>query len=40
MNYMIDPDWLIDACPQLLDVPKVAVLHGGGAARCYSHNSP
>eukprot|EP00740_Mantoniella_antarctica_P015578 CAMPEP_0181380984 /NCGR_PEP_ID=MMETSP1106-20121128/19862_1 /TAXON_ID=81844 /ORGANISM="Mantoniella antarctica, Strain SL-175" /LENGTH=202 /DNA_ID=CAMNT_0023500103 /DNA_START=98 /DNA_END=703 /DNA_ORIENTATION=+ len=28
MNYMYDPYWLMDACPQLFNIPKVFAIHG------------
>jgi hypothetical protein len=30
MNYMYDPYWLMDACPQLFNIPKVFAIHGQG----------
>ncbi|CAN6811184.1 unnamed protein product [Brassica oleracea] len=32
-NYMVDLDWLLSACPKLVNIPQVMVIHGEGDAR-------
>ncbi|KAL0784651.1 hypothetical protein Bca101_000896 [Brassica carinata] len=32
-NYMVDLDWLLSACPKLVNIPQVMVVHGEGDAR-------
>jgi hypothetical protein len=33
---MVDPDWLLSACPNLKTIPCVLVLHGDGK-QLYNH---
>ena len=28
INFMIDADWLLSACPALLDCPRLILVHG------------
>ncbi|XP_009131446.1 tyrosyl-DNA phosphodiesterase 1 isoform X1 [Brassica rapa] len=32
-NYMVDLDWLLSACPKLVNIPQVMVVHGEGDGR-------